>query len=187
MNRRLAIAAAPLILLAACSSGGGSSEPSTVTQTVTSSSSASSSSEATASSSSSSASPLRVGETYTSATSKVTLLEVKQNAGKDETGIISSDQHYAAIKVKTCIKDAGYVSFLRWNFVDSDGGEFEPLDVTPPPSEWPHPVFPHDGEEAPKRPAGSCVTGWIVTGVNQDTKITAIHYRADGSTGVWKL
>lgn len=39
MNRRLALAAAPLALLAACSSGGGSSAPSTVTQTVTTSSS----------------------------------------------------------------------------------------------------------------------------------------------------
>lgn len=40
MNRRLALAAAPLALLAACSSGGGSSSPSTVTQTVATTSSA---------------------------------------------------------------------------------------------------------------------------------------------------
>lgn len=49
MNRRIALAAAPLVLLAACSSGGGSSEPSSSSSTASSSSPSSASSATTSS------------------------------------------------------------------------------------------------------------------------------------------
>ncbi|KYH43280.1 hypothetical protein [Branchiibius sp. NY16-3462-2] len=108
---------------------------------------------------------------------KVTVLSV-QNSNARTTSLIGADQHFVAVKVRNCLgSEAGNISPAPWRVVDTDSGEYEAIDVKPAPTDFPQPTYPSDVEGDAVRPAGSCVSGWMMFGVNKDAKVSRIDYR----------
>lgn len=177
-------------LVAGC--GGGSSTATktatkTVTTTVTASAAASSAAEpAVESESPSAAGALAVGKTASLQRVKVTVLHVGEKNTSTTEPLIGADQRFVGVEVKVCLADDGNVSYAPWRIVGTDGGEYEAIDVSPPPTDWPHPDYPYDVSSDPERAAGSCITGWMMFGVNKSAKAIKVTYRGDAGTAEWK-
>lgn len=189
MNKGWGAGAAIVVtgLVAGCG-GGSSTATKTVTKTVTATATvtaAQAETSAATAASSTAHGALAVGKTASLQGAKVTVLHVgDKNAATDE--LIGSDQRFVGVEVRVCLADAGNVSYEPWRVLGSDGGEYEAIDVTPSPTDWPHPDYPYDVPDDPQRAAGSCITGWMMFGVNKSAKATKVVYRSDAGTAQWK-
>lgn len=129
---------------------------------------------------------MALGETFKTTEITTTPLEVKEAPGANGAGLISNDQRYVGVKVKTCTVTPGYLGPLRWRIIGDDGGEYGAQDITPAPGDWLHPTYPNDQPGMPERAAGSCATGWVMIGVTRGVQPSKLQYLADDETAVWK-
>lgn len=193
MDRRLtAVAAAGALLLAGCgdsSDSGSSTTTQTVTQTVESTASASSKSGASRTTAPSSGNPLTLGQTFKTSSLAITVSEVKslrvtENGQWD--AVKNADDRFVAFRVKTCTKEASPLSWSPWKIVGADDGQYPALDITPTPTEFPRPAYPHATDASQVVPAGQCRSGWIVAPMTKDTQPSRISYRnSDGDAREW--
>lgn len=197
MNAKVTAAyAVGALLLTGCSGGGDSGEssstaPATVTVTASSSTPpAGTTTTDAAASASSSSGVLKLGQTFESDRLSTTVQEVKplDIDGEALDPLKSADERFVGFRVKTCTKVAGLLSWRAWSILGADYGDYPALDVSPTPTEFPRPAYPHAMDASETIAAGQCRTGWIVAPVSSSTQPERVTYQnAQGDNAEWAV
>ncbi|QEH93493.1 hypothetical protein FV141_08145 [Dermacoccus abyssi] len=192
MNRRLALAAAPLLLLAACSSGEGSSDP------APSSSSSSSPSERSQASSEQTEASVEEVETVPLGTEarvdkdgspaytiNVTEFDPKIPVPYDDQAFLGlkAGHHWSRAKAKVCPTELSNVNWYMFFAIDTDGGTYPGIDQSFH-DPFPGPLLPDLSDGIPK---GPCRTGWVYIPVLDGAKVKTINYQDGGAAVDWAV